>query len=69
MSSQLGLPNEHPETLDADHKTMCKFKDLDDPNYRKVGGELVKLYRLAVETVDDANPQRSIAAGTHGTHS
>jgi hypothetical protein len=46
-SSTLGHPREHPESLDADHLSMCKFKGSEDPNYRKFGAELKKLYKLA----------------------
>ena len=49
-SSTLGHPKEHPESLDADHLSMCKFKGPEDPNYRKFGAEMKKLYKNATES-------------------
>jgi hypothetical protein len=49
-SSTLGHPREHPESLDADHLSMCKFSGCDDPNYRKFGAELKQLYERATES-------------------
>jgi hypothetical protein len=46
----IGHSREHPESLDADHSSMCKFKGCDDPNYRKFGAELKKLYKHATES-------------------
>ncbi|KAI1130301.1 hypothetical protein F5Y10DRAFT_263195 [Nemania abortiva] len=44
FSSCLGDPRERAETLHADHRAMCRFSSADCPNYRKVSGELVRLY-------------------------
>ncbi|KAL7915400.1 hypothetical protein GGI35DRAFT_466844 [Trichoderma velutinum] len=39
-SSLIGDYREHAETLQANHKDMCRYSGPDDPNYRKVAGEL-----------------------------
>jgi hypothetical protein len=65
-SSLLGHPAEHPETLDADHLSMCKFESRHDPNYRKFGGEIARLYQHAVQMNNDSEPQELfIARGAH----
>ncbi|KAF2139899.1 uncharacterized protein K452DRAFT_335834 [Aplosporella prunicola CBS 121167] len=38
ISSCLGDPREHAESIEANHMEMCRFSGTDDPNYRKVGG-------------------------------
>ncbi|KAF2464749.1 uncharacterized protein BDR25DRAFT_241847, partial [Lindgomyces ingoldianus] len=43
-SSLIGNLKERAETLDADHREMCRFKGLDDNNYQKVGPELKIIY-------------------------
>jgi hypothetical protein len=40
FSSLLGDAREHAETLQANHREMCRFSGPDDPNCRKVLGEL-----------------------------
>ncbi|CAH0047143.1 unnamed protein product [Clonostachys solani] len=47
-SSLIGDVRERAETLQANHKDMSRYSGLDDPNYRKVGGELSFLYRSLV---------------------
>ncbi|VUC38075.1 unnamed protein product [Clonostachys rosea] len=47
-SSAIGDVREHAETLQANHKDMSRYSGLEDPNYRKVGGELSSLYRSLV---------------------
>uniref|UniRef100_A0A8H7K4X3 Nephrocystin 3-like N-terminal domain-containing protein n=1 Tax=Bionectria ochroleuca TaxID=29856 RepID=A0A8H7K4X3_BIOOC len=44
-SSLIGDYRECAETLQANHKNMCRFFGHDDPNYRKVGGEICSIYR------------------------
>ena len=39
-SSLLGDQREHAETIQANHRDMCRFIGPDDPGYRKVAGEL-----------------------------
>ena len=39
-SSCLDDPEENAETIEADHRMMCRFYGEDDPGYRQVGGEL-----------------------------
>ncbi|KAF5637157.1 hypothetical protein F52700_4894 [Fusarium sp. NRRL 52700] len=45
-SSLIGNHQEHAETLQADHLEMCRFSGKDDPNYRKVAGEIRSTYLL-----------------------
>lgn len=35
-SAVLGFPLETSAGMDADHHTICKFRDRSDPNFRKV---------------------------------
>jgi len=44
-SSLLGDHREEAETMQANHMEMCRFTGLEDPNYRKVAGELRSIYR------------------------
>ncbi|KAK5046743.1 hypothetical protein LTR84_007504 [Exophiala bonariae] len=43
-SSELGDARENAETLDANRSNLCRFTHRGDPNYAKVGGELLILY-------------------------
>ncbi|KAF5987678.1 hypothetical protein FBULB1_1835 [Fusarium bulbicola] len=43
-SSLIGNHQEHAETLQADHLEMCRYSGKDDPNYRKVAGEIRSTY-------------------------
>ncbi|KAF4944299.1 hypothetical protein FGADI_12783 [Fusarium gaditjirri] len=54
-SSLLGNYREHAETLQADHLEMCRYSGKDDPNYRKVAGEIRSTYLL----ITRANKQES----------
>ncbi|SCO58686.1 uncharacterized protein FFMR_15842 [Fusarium fujikuroi] len=49
-SSLLGNHREHAETLQADHLEMCRYSGKDDPNYRKVAGEIRSTYLLVTAT-------------------
>ncbi|KAL7941783.1 hypothetical protein V8C42DRAFT_167980 [Trichoderma barbatum] len=44
-SSLFGDHREQAETLQANHIEMCRYSGTNDPNYRKVVGELRSLYR------------------------
>ncbi|KAI1299607.1 hypothetical protein F5Y03DRAFT_249326 [Xylaria venustula] len=44
ISSCLGDSRERAETLDGDHRSMCRFKGLEDRNYIKVAAELHAMY-------------------------
>lgn len=44
ISSCLGDSRERAETLDADHRSMCRFSSAQDPNFRKVTAELHAVY-------------------------
>ncbi|KAJ4249141.1 hypothetical protein NW762_012476 [Fusarium torreyae] len=43
-SSLIGNDREHAETLQADHVQMCRYSGREDPNYRKVAGEICSIY-------------------------
>lgn len=43
-SSLIGDYREYAETLQANHMEMCRYSGIDDPNYRKVAGELHSIY-------------------------
>ncbi|VUC23348.1 unnamed protein product [Clonostachys rosea] len=49
-SSLIGDYRECAETLQANHKNMCRFFGHDDPNYRKVGGDIYSIYRSIVDS-------------------
>ncbi|EXK26009.1 hypothetical protein FOMG_17370 [Fusarium oxysporum f. sp. melonis 26406] len=55
-SSLIGNHREHAETLQADHLEMCRYSGKDDPNYRKVAGEIRSTYLL----ITTSNKQESI---------
>jgi len=44
-SSLLGDHRERAETIQANHMEMCRFTGPEDPNYRKVSGELSSIYQ------------------------
>ncbi|KAM0200278.1 hypothetical protein ACHAPI_002702 [Fusarium lateritium] len=44
-SSLIGDPREHAETLQANHVQMGRFSSARDPNYIKVAGELISVYK------------------------
>ncbi|KAK5655609.1 hypothetical protein OQA88_5540 [Cercophora sp. LCS_1] len=50
-SSLLGDQREHAETIQANHREMCRFAGIEDPGYRKVAGELVSVC-LSIEQGD-----------------
>ena len=45
-SSLIGNHRENAETLQADHVDMCRYSGKDDPNYRKVVGEIRSTYLM-----------------------
>ncbi|KAM0345817.1 hypothetical protein ACHAPU_006170 [Fusarium lateritium] len=49
-SSLLGTDREHAETLQSDHVQMCRYSGTEDPNYRKVAGEIRSVYLSLMET-------------------
>ncbi|QYS95087.1 NACHT domain-containing protein [Trichoderma simmonsii] len=59
-SSLIGDSREHAETLQANHVEMCRYSGKDDPNYRKVAGELRSMYHsiLRLRAVDVPARQR-----------
>jgi hypothetical protein len=55
-SSLLGDHRERAETLQANHMEMCRFSREDDPNYRKVAGEIRSIY-LSMSELTDKNDE------------
>ena len=55
-SSSLGYPGEHAIPLDADHHTICKFSNPNDPNYRSV----VTVLKTLVDKSREAAQQRNV---------
>lgn len=52
-SSTLGDPRERAEPLDANHMQMCRIFGPNDPNYRKVAGEIRVLYQSVANIKPD----------------
>ncbi|KAJ8132147.1 hypothetical protein O1611_g1480 [Lasiodiplodia mahajangana] len=44
VSSRLGDSRERAETLDGDHRSMCRYRGMRDSNYKKVVAELRMVY-------------------------
>ncbi|KAK3941378.1 hypothetical protein QBC46DRAFT_431135 [Diplogelasinospora grovesii] len=57
-SSVIGDAREQAETLQANHMEMCRFHGADDPNYRKVSGEIKAIY-AALTAVNAQNDHQS----------
>ncbi len=49
FSSSIGDARERAETLQANHMDMCRFSGKEDPNYRKVAGEIRSIYTSLVD--------------------
>ncbi|POR32065.1 Uncharacterized protein TPAR_07738 [Tolypocladium paradoxum] len=65
FSAVLGYSNEEVSPMDADHRRICKFKNQDDPNYRKVRNALcraVDLIRANVGTAPVTASRRRLEA-------
>lgn len=61
-SSLIGDHREHAETIQANHLEMCRFSGPDDPNYRKIGGELRSIY----DSIEQLNAPKAHQSGhTH----
>jgi hypothetical protein len=63
-SSCLGDSRERAETLEGDHREMCRFASVRDPNFKKVGAEVRAVYS-AIHSVAEA-AETSQAASVHG---
>lgn len=59
-SATLGLSNEVPLPINADHKNMCKFGDRNN-NYNSVLSELQRMCREAIEQQETKNVSEGIA--------
>ncbi|RYP60958.1 hypothetical protein DL770_009885 [Monosporascus sp. CRB-9-2] len=59
-SSCLGDPRERAETLDGDHRSICRYAGTHDPNYKKVAAELHAVYSSFL-------PQTHTAEATEAT--
>ncbi|UKZ68955.1 uncharacterized protein TrAtP1_009974 [Trichoderma atroviride] len=57
-SSSIGDHREHSETLQANHQQMCRYSGTDDPNYRKVAGELCSIYS-SLARLNSTKPRQS----------
>lgn len=56
-SSTLGDRRENAETIQANHRDMCRFWGRDDHKYDQVGGELKDIVdRIAQSSPDKAKP-------------
>ena len=64
-SSTLGDARERAETLQANHMSMCRFTGREDPNYRKVSGELRHIYS-SIERANHGNPQPATSPAAAG---
>lgn len=51
-SSAIGDTRERAETIQANHMEMCRFIGPEDPNYRKVSGEIASAYD-SIAKLDD----------------
>ncbi|KAG5655650.1 hypothetical protein KAF25_009149 [Fusarium avenaceum] len=54
-SSLIGNDREHAETLQADHVQMCRYSGKEDPNYRKVAGEICSIY-FSIMALNQSKP-------------
>jgi protein SERAC1 len=54
-SSLLGDPRERAETIQANHMDMCRFTGAQDPNYRKIAGELRSIYQSVQKQLAENN--------------
>ena len=66
-SSSLGDQREHAETIDANHREMCRFAGNDDPGYRKVSGELRLIYQTLEKRHEHHVESRSVPIEPPGT--
>lgn len=57
-SSLLGDQRERAESIQANHMDMCRFTGPDDPNYRRVAGELRSVY-LAIQELQESNIRKT----------
>ena len=60
ISSTLGDPREHAETLQGNHTEICRVSGTEDQNYRKVTGELRGFYRSIVKLSKPAEPASGV---------
>ncbi|KAG6364552.1 hypothetical protein INS49_006154 [Diaporthe citri] len=67
FSSLLGDVRERAESIQANHMEMCRFMGLDDPNYKRLCGEVTSIYDwLAGSNATTANrvDKHSLTANT-----
>ncbi|KAK1764935.1 hypothetical protein QBC33DRAFT_545297 [Phialemonium atrogriseum] len=55
-SAVLGLPGEHTQYLQADHRHICKFETLDDPNYKT----LLHCFGTTIQQIQQDYPARRL---------
>ncbi|KAK5661230.1 hypothetical protein OQA88_11123 [Cercophora sp. LCS_1] len=67
-SSLLGDERERAETIQANHREMCRFSGPDDPNYTKVSGELLSVYKSIQAKIGQTSerelPQQALPSPT-----
>ncbi|KAI1735610.1 hypothetical protein F4680DRAFT_434538 [Xylaria scruposa] len=71
ISSCLGDSRERAETLDGDHRSMCRYTDTQDQNYKKVAAELRAVYTKLISKslamrVDQRLPRSNITHDEEG---
>lgn len=59
-SSLLGYPNETAQPLNANHHDVCKFTDMEDPNYISVRGALRSVAGLVVDNTNVSTEEASV---------
>ena len=67
-SSILGNANEQAETLQANHRNMCRFTGPDDPNYQKVSGELHDMYRAVSNASKPKTARQKLESSLADSH-
>ncbi|KAK4201945.1 hypothetical protein QBC40DRAFT_48381 [Triangularia verruculosa] len=55
-SSSLDDPRECAETIHADRRSMTKYWGSEDPNYGKVGGEIIRIISRLSQSAPDSTP-------------
>lgn len=53
------IPGHRSTLLDADHQNMCKFRDREDLNYKRVSGLLAKWTKELGKAQEVANEQNA----------
>jgi hypothetical protein len=65
-SSLIGGHRERTETLQANHKDLCRLSRFDDPNYRKFAGEVRSIY-ISIQELSSWRSHKDKQLQTHGS--